>query len=97
MKERIKMRVITVHQQTLTSAEALRLPCPVCAREVEMLSNTQAVRILDVDVETLGSLIRGGRVHALETISGSTWICKDSLLAKTDLEELRNGLAARLR
>ena len=90
MRERIKMRVTTVRLQTLTGATSVRLPCPVCYREVEMLNNTEAIRILEVDVETLGSLIRDGQVHTVETISGSTWICRDSLFTRTDLE----GLAA---
>lgn len=61
--------------------EALRLPCPACARKVEMVTNAQAIRILEVDSLTLGQLVADSQVHSVQTVSGNTWVCKESLFA----------------
>jgi Fe2+ or Zn2+ uptake regulation protein len=83
MKKRLKMRITTVREQRIVSAAAeLRLSCPVCEREVEMLSNVQAVTILGVNYQTLNQLVAAGRVHSIQTVSGKTWVCKESLFGK---------------
>lgn len=82
MKKRLKMKITTVRQQTIVSAaEPLRLSCPVCEREVEMLSGVQARRILEVDHQTLDRLVASGQVHSIESIGGNVWVCKDSLFS----------------
>lgn len=81
MKKRLKMKITTVRQQTIASAvEALRLACPVCEREVEMLTSAQAISILGVDHQTLGHLVDAGQVHSVQTVSGNIRVCKDSLV-----------------
>jgi hypothetical protein len=83
MKKRFKMRVTTVRQQTIVSAiEVLRYACPVCEREVEMLTGEQAIRILGVDPETLDQLVAAGQVHSIHTVTGNIRVCKDSLVSK---------------
>jgi hypothetical protein len=83
MKRRLKMTITNTRLQTVVSAgEPLRVLCPVCAHEVEMLSNVQAVGILGVTYQTLCQLVAVGRVHSVQTVSGNIWVCKESLFAK---------------
>ena len=80
MKRRFKMKITQVREQTIKEPTAvMQVPCPVCAREVEMLAPAQAMAILEVEAHTLSRLISEGRVHAIETVSGAFWICKESL------------------
>jgi hypothetical protein len=64
------------------SAVRLRLYCPVCEREVEMLTRTQAAGALEVNLESIARLIHEGQLHAAHLVSGAIRICKDSLLAR---------------
>lgn len=83
MTKRLKMKVTTVRQQTVVTAnESLRLSCPVCEREVEMLSGVRALGILGVDHQTLNRLVAAGQVHSVQTVSRNTWVCKESLFSK---------------
>lgn len=84
MKRRLDMRITTIRQRTIASAavEALRLSCQACEREVEMLTNGQAMRILGVDPRTLDQLVAVGKVHTVQTVSGNVWICKESLFLR---------------
>jgi hypothetical protein len=83
MKKRLKMKITTVRQQTvLSTGERMRLLCPVCRREVDMLSGIQAVRILEVDYQALDRLVSAGQVHSIQTVSGNIWVCKDSLFSQ---------------
>lgn len=85
MKKRLKMKITTIRQQTIAPAgDSLRLPCPVCEREVEMLSEARAIGILDVRHETLDRLVARRQVHSVESVSGGVWVCKDSLFAKRE-------------
>jgi len=80
MKKRLKVKVTTVRQQTVVSVrEALRLSCPICGRDVEALNARQAIGILEVSHEALDRLIAARQVHAIRTITGSVWVCRDSL------------------
>jgi hypothetical protein len=82
MKKRLKMKITTVRQQTIVSAgEPLRLFCPICGREVEMLPVVQAIRVLGVDRQTLSNLVAASHVHSVQTVTGSLWVCKDSLFS----------------
>jgi hypothetical protein len=83
MKERLRMTVTTVRQETFIAAPALRLQCPVCEREVEMVTEDQAVRILEIDPSGLCHLAEAGRLHSIQTVTGNTWVCKDSLFASS--------------
>ena len=60
----------------------IRAHCHVCAREVELLTPVQAGEVLRVDDLALGGLIAAGQVHAIQTVSHSWWVCKDSLFVK---------------
>jgi len=79
MKERLKMKITTIRQQALIPAGELRLPCPVCEREVGMVTYDAAIRILGRDPEAVSEMVAA---HSVRTISGSILVCKDSLFAK---------------
>lgn len=76
------MKITTVRRRAIKGAgNVLRTRCPVCEREVEMLTQAQAAGILELDDRTLAALIADGRVHAIQTVNGNLWICKDSLFS----------------
>jgi ribosomal protein S20 len=83
MKE-IRRLKITATRRRLTRYRqpAFRAFCPVCAREVETLSAAQAAEVLEVAAPQLDQLIAEGLVHAMATVSGSLWVCKNSLFTK---------------
>jgi hypothetical protein len=83
MKRRIKLKITKIQQQTTRlAAGILRARCPVCAREVETLAVAHAYEVLAIDAETFNGLVAAGQVHVIETVSGSLWVCKDSLFAR---------------
>jgi len=83
MKERLRMKITMVRQQTVVPAPApMRLSCPVCEREVDMFTGAQAVSILGVDYQMLDHMVASGQAHSIKTISGNVWVCKDSLFSK---------------
>ena len=80
MTEQMKVRITAVRRRRIRVwANPLRAACPVCGREVEALTRGQANEILEVEDQKLNELIAAGRVHAIQTVSGSLWVCKDSL------------------
>jgi len=84
MKRKLKLEITKIRRQFLSLPGArLSVHCPACGREVEMLARAEAAEILEVEGEMLDALICAGRVHAIETVSGSTKICKDSLFVRT--------------
>ena len=82
MKERLRMKITTVRSRIQVTAAGLRLYCPICRSDVEIVAEAQAAMILGVDLDGLGQLIETGRVHTIQTVAGNTWVCKDSLLRK---------------
>ena len=82
MKRRLRLKITQVRLQTMAEESApLRLLCPVCKREVEMLSSAHAQRILGIDPQRLGHFVAAGLVHTVRTVSGKTLVCKDSLVS----------------
>jgi hypothetical protein len=80
MKRKRTVKITTTRRRRLNLDQTvIRVHCRVCGREVETLTAAQAVEVLEVDAQRLGRLIVEGRVHAIESVSGSLRICKDSL------------------
>ena len=77
---RLKITV-TRHRMQRMKALPVRAVCPVCAREVETLACAQAAEVLELDGQALAGLIAAGRVHTIQTVSGSHRVCRDSLFA----------------
>jgi hypothetical protein len=86
MEQKLKVRITAVRHRTIRVAAGapllLRAQCMTCGREVEALTRRQAGEILEVRDQELGALINTGRVHAIQTMSGSIRVCKDSLFLR---------------
>jgi len=67
------------------SSRPARTMCPVCGRDVPMISPEQAARIARVSTRTIYAWLEAGKVHFLDTPEASLLICMDSLT------ELRAG------
>ena len=76
------MKVTTI-RRAIRYAEpfTFRARCQVCNCEVEMLSADRAREVLAVDIGAFKGLLAGGIVHFIRTVSGSLWVCKESLIA----------------
>jgi hypothetical protein len=74
---RIRQRVIQSHEESVQ-----RHYCQSCQREVEMLTEAQAERLLEVDDRMLSHLIAKEKVHAIILVSGIRRICRESLIAR---------------
>ena len=74
---RIRQRVVQSHEES-----ARRHYCQACQRDVEMLTSAEALRVLEIDDQMLLGLIGGGNIHAIESVSGNRWVCKESLFTK---------------
>ena len=80
LKRKVRLKITAASRQTLRlSGRGLKARCPVCGREVEMVTEAEAQVILQVDTLALDGLVDTRQVHALETVSGRLWFCKDSL------------------
>ena len=81
MSRRIaRLKITKSRLQTLElNAFRLRLHCPRCEREVEMLTTVQAASVLEVDTGAVKRLLAHGQIHAVQTVSGHIRVCKDSL------------------
>ena len=73
---RIRCQTASVHPPVLCAS------CPVCGREVELVSAAQAAAALEVTEDVLSTLNAAGRVHAFETVTGQLRFCKDSLFVR---------------
>jgi hypothetical protein len=85
LEQKVKVTITAVRRRTIrvvAGAPPLRAQCAACGREVEALTRSQAGEILEVGWQELGALIAAGRVHAIQTMSGSIRVCKDSLFSR---------------
>jgi hypothetical protein len=83
MRRRLRVTVTKIRRpaQTSEARTTPHGPCLICAREVELLTRVGAAEVLEVGLGALDAFISAGRVHAVETASGSVRVCKDSLFA----------------
>ena len=79
VKRKIKLTITTASRQTIKRQTFVRLNCPVCESDVEMLTRTQAAEILEVDLRTFDHLVASGSLHTVQTASGGIRVCKNSL------------------
>jgi predicted site-specific integrase-resolvase len=77
-RRRLKIIITKIRRQT-TGATALRTFCAVCACEVEIFNPADAAKILEVEEQTLDQFVFVGKIHAVQTMNGNLWICKNSL------------------
>ena len=80
IKRKVKLKITTAHRQTIKlPGRSLTARCPVCRREVEMLTSAEAASVLEVDPTTFDRLVAGGCIHTVHTVSGAIRVCKESL------------------
>ena len=76
------LRITTIRRACLhPDAYTFRARCPACNCEVEMFPADRARTILAVDEGDFARLLAAGIVHSILTVSGSLWVCKESLIA----------------
>ena len=82
-KRKVKIRITSSRRQVVRfDGHNLRTFCRACGREVETLTRSLADEILEIEDAELSEFIASGRVHAIETVSGSLRVCKDSLFSE---------------
>jgi hypothetical protein len=80
LKRKVRLKITTTSRRAFRlDVRATRASCPTCGREVELVTEVEAVGILRVDGPALGQLIAAGRVHTVQVVSDYLWVCKDSL------------------
>ncbi|MEN3333666.1 MAG: hypothetical protein V7641_3031 [Blastocatellia bacterium] len=77
-----RLKVTTI-RRVIVRAEpfCFRARCQVCNCDVEMLSVDRAREVLAIDDGAFNGLLADGIVHFIRTVSGSLWVCKESLIA----------------
>lgn len=80
---KVRLKINIASRQTVRlSGQRLRAHCPACVRDVELFTESEAARILEVDAVALRRLVADGYVHIIQTVSGSREVCKDSLFSR---------------
>ena len=83
MERSLRVKITKVRRRSIrVPAIVVRAQCPLCERDVEMLTLAEATSVLEVDARTVDQLIAGGRVHTIKTASGGLRVCKDSLFVQ---------------
>lgn len=81
-RRKVRLRITTTSHRSIAFHHGLQARCPACEREVPLVTQADAAGILRVDAVTVNRFVAEGQVHAVQTISGSVWVCKDSLFLK---------------
>ena len=80
IKRRVRLKISDTSHEVIRLVERkLRVLCPACGRETEMVTEAEAAGILHVDELAVDGLVAAGRIHAIQTVSGYLWVCKASL------------------
>jgi hypothetical protein len=81
MKRKLKITITKIQKQSpARSSPFFRAVCRICEREVEMLTYTESMKILQVASPTLAALIAPGVIHTSETANSDVCVCKESVL-----------------
>ncbi|MFL6214492.1 MAG: hypothetical protein ACJ74J_11440 [Blastocatellia bacterium] len=76
------LRITTIRRLCVRAeAYTFRARCQVCNCEVEMLPADGARAVLAIDLGAFKRLLDAGVIHSILTVSGSLWVCKESLIA----------------
>lgn len=74
------IRITASRRRTIRLSQGtFSVDCPVCCCRVEIMPAAQAAAVLEIDINTLNRFLVEGRIHAIETVSGSRQICINSL------------------
>jgi hypothetical protein len=83
IKRRVRLKISdTSHEVIRLFERNLRALCPACGRETEMVTDDEAVRILNGNSSLLRFLLNAGTIHSLQTVNGNLWVCKESLFCR---------------
>ena len=83
IKQSTRVTIRTTRSRSIRVMRGVLLAsCPVCMREVEMLTRSQAAEILQVHDAAVDGLVADRKLHAILTVSGNFCICKPSLFAE---------------
>ncbi len=76
------MTIETEEKTVLRGSQSQRstlMWCPICRRQVEMVTPEQAAQIAGVSARTIYRRIEAGKAHSIEDCDRSKLICLDSL------------------
>ena len=83
MRRTVRLKLTRTSEQTIILPHSLpRALCPVCKREVEVLTVEQSTMVLNTEQSALNDLIANRIVHLVQTAIGNQVVCKDSLIPK---------------
>ncbi len=83
MKRRLIMTITRIRRQIITTqATSARVRCPACGREVETLSEAQAVELLTIAGRSLDDPTASSQAHAIQTVGDGLRVCKDCIFAQ---------------
>ena len=83
MRRTVTLKLTRTSEQTIVLPHSLaRALCPVCKREVEVLTVEQSTMVLNTEESALIDLIADRIVHLVQTEIGNKVVCKDSLIPK---------------
>lgn len=83
MKRSGKLKITAVRRLAIRAERSIfRALCPVCDREVEMLTKAHATEILEIDDLAFERMLADGQVHTIQTVSGKVRVCKNSLFTE---------------
>jgi hypothetical protein len=82
MSKQTKITIETESLLILRGRNSCRTWCPQCAAEGEVIALEEVGVISNLDRSAFEEWVNSGELHRLETLSGSTLICLNSLLAR---------------
>ncbi len=82
MAKQTKITIETESLVIMRGRTMTRAWCSVCATNREMIALEDIGVISNLERSALEEWLNSGNLHRLQTASGSTWICWNSLLAQ---------------
>jgi hypothetical protein len=79
MKRKLKLTITKIRRP----ANNLRIFCPACGIETEMLTAGECAGFLKIENREFDDLINTRKIHAFETVTGSLRVCKNSLFRRS--------------
>ena len=83
MAHKVTLRFTRISQRITQYTEVVqRQHCLSCQQEVEVLTSVEASSVLRIDQPALSRLIADGSIHAIQSVGGNSWVCRNSLLSQ---------------
>jgi hypothetical protein len=82
-KRRVRLKISSASYEAVRLfGRELRALCPACGCETDMVTDDEAVRILNGNSSNLQYLLKAGTIHSVQTVNGNLWVCKESLFCR---------------